>query len=933
LGRAWTDLRLAVKIPLLVVAAAIISGLGSSLADYAWASRQLVNVAEDKLLGLLQMRAVTIGSHVDSLKADVRFQATNPTVVEGLTELAAAYRLLGTDADAVLRQTYARGNPEPPPSRLDDAGDGSAYSRAHRRLHPLFRDFTRGHGYDDLLLVGLDGRVLYSVEKRSDFASDLSAGGSGLAEAHRAASNNFATGQGVFIDFSAYEPAGGTPTGFFAVPVYSAPRMPLGTLVLSVPIDSINGVMQAVAGLGQTGEALVVGREGFLRGSSRLEGPEALFLKKVSIDVLAKGFEGESGLAYGREADEDGRTTEVLVAYTPLDVLGSRWVVAVKSDVDEVYAPARAMGQRALINGISIAAVVAFVGFAVTMLSIVRPINAVAGALELMRRGERDAPLHLPARGDEIGDVSRALVTLRDSLIAQDRLADERQREALQAEAGRRFQAIAEASPVALLVVGLADGIVRFASPVARSLLGLERGGTVEGELETFFATREEFDRLREAVIGNHADNFETALRQRGGRVVPVAVSARPVDFDGAPSVVIGVVDLTLIQEAQAEIGQQREKLYQGERLSALGSLLAGVAHELNNPLSVVVAQATLLEEIATDAATIKRGARIRGAAERCARIVKTFLAMARQRPPSRSAVNLNELVDGALDLLAYNLRTADIKVTTDLMPDLPALSADPDQISQVITNLIVNAQQALADRAGPRRLVVATGFDVATGMVRLSVSDNGTGVPPELRTRIFEPFFTTKPLGMGTGIGLSVCNGIVTSHGGTIEVGDAVGGGARFTVLLPAAGGTVPVPGPDAAAPAVSSGRRILVVDDEPEVAEALADILTGDGYRIDVAASGQEALDLVAAGHYDAMISDVRMPDMDGLLLYRKLRNVRPTLAARLVLVTGDTLGRSLEAFLAETGLPYLEKPFLPAEVRRVVAETIAAAGTPTA
>jgi CheY-like chemotaxis protein len=287
--------------------------------------------------------------------------------------------------------------------------------------------------------------------------------------------------------------------------------------------------------------------------------------------------------------------------------------------------------------------------------------------------------------------------------------------------------------------------------------------------------------------------------------------------------------------------------------------------------------------------------------------------------------------VEGALELLAYNLRTADIKVTTDLMPGLPALSADPDQLSQVITNLIVNAQQALADREGPRRLLVATGFDNAKGMVELSISDNGAGVSPELRSRIFEPFFTTKPLGMGTGIGLSVCNGVVTSHGGTIEVGDAMGGGARFTVLLPAAIETVPVPEPEAARPPASTGRRILVVDDEPEVAEALAEILAGDGYQINVATSGQEALGLVAAGDYDAMISDVRMPDMDGLVLYRGLREIRPGLAARLIMVTGDTLSPSVEAFLAETGLPCIEKPFLPSEIRRIIAEAIAAADPP--
>lgn len=928
-GRAWTDLRLAVKIPLLVVAAAIVSGLGSSLADYAWASRQLVAVAEEKLLGLLQMRTLTVAAHVASLQRDVRFQAKSPAVIEALVELAGVFRLLGPDADAALYQSYVEGSREPRPGRVDDANDGSAYTDIHRRIHPHFLDFTESHGFDDLLLLGLDGRVLYSVEKRSDFAADLSADGSGgLAEAFRAANANFATGREAFVDFAPYAPSGGRPTGFFAVPVYSAAREPLGILVLCVALDSISSVMHAGAGLGQTGEALVVGSDGLLRGSSRLENIEALFRDRVSIDVLANGFEGEAGLSYGLETDEDGLTTDILVAFAPLDVLGTRWVVAAKADVDEVYAPARAMGQRALVNGISIAAVVAVIGFAVTMLSIVRPINALAGALDLMRRGERDAPLQLPPRGDEIGDVSRALVTLRNSLIAQDRLADERQREAAQAEAGRRFQAIAEASPAALLVVGLEDGIVRFASPVAKSLLGLEEEDTVTATFESFFATSDEFHRVQDAVVRNRADNLQTNLRRRAGGEVPVALSARALDYGGMPSIVVGVLDLTRIHEAQAEIQQQREKLYQGERLSALGSLLAGVAHELNNPLSVVVAQATLLEELASDAATVKRGGKIRGAAERCARIVKTFLAMARQRLPSRSAVDLNEVVEAALELLGYALRTADIGVTTDLAQDLPILSADPDQLNQVVTNLIVNAQQALADRERPRRLAIATRFEPVERMVRLSVSDNGPGVPPELRGRIFDPFFTTKAVGIGTGIGLSVCYGIVASHRGSIEIGDSPDGGACFTVLLPAEDGPAEPPREGAIPPVIPPGRRILVVDDERAVAEVLVDILAGDGCTVDVAASGAEALGLAAERDYDAIVTDVRMPDLDGIMLFRSLRDIRPGLAARLVMVTGDTLSPSVEAFLAETGLPCIEKPFLPSEVRRIVAE--AAAGT---
>jgi two-component system NtrC family sensor kinase len=303
-------------------------------------------------------------------------------------------------------------------------------------------------------------------------------------------------------------------------------------------------------------------------------------------------------------------------------------------------------------------------------------------------------------------------------------------------------------------------------------------------------------------------------------------------------------------------VGEQVGRLFdrsQSERLSALGSLLAGVAHELNNPLSIVVGQAQLLQETAPDEKTAARGTRIRNAAERCVKIVKTFLAMARRRPPERTLVNLNSLVEGALEVLGYTLRSAGIEVQTDLAADLPLTWADGDQLQQVVTNLVVNAEQAMSDGDGPRRLRIATRFDAASDQLRLEVADSGPGVPPAIRTRIFEPFFTTKSVGVGTGVGLSLCHGIVASHGGSIAAADAPGGGALFVVTLP----HVPT-GPHGTQAAVPESRTaglparsILIVDDEVEIAETLAEMLAEAGHRVDIAPNGKAALERIAAGN----------------------------------------------------------------------------------
>jgi two-component system NtrC family sensor kinase len=368
--------------------------------------------------------------------------------------------------------------------------------------------------------------------------------------------------------------------------------------------------------------------------------------------------------------------------------------------------------------------------------------------------------------------------------------------------------------------------------------------------------------------------------------------------------------------------------IHQREKLGALGSLLAGVAHELNNPLSIVVAQSMLLEEATVDPTIAKRIGRIRAAGERCARIVRTFLAMARQRPPSRSGVDMNQAVEAALDLLGYNLRTAGVELRRDLAPGLPAVWGDPDEISQVLTNLIVNAQQALSEWGGTRRVTVATRWLSADDIVEVSVVDSGPGVPAAIRSRIFEPFFTTKPVGVGTGIGLSVCHSIISAHGGTITIEDAPGGGAAFVVRLPTGKEAVAAAPAEEKARAEGKGARVLVVDDEPEVGETLAEILTGDGYRVERAESGGAALELLRAGTYDAVLTDVRMPDVDGITLYQRLIQLEPTLARRVIVVTGDTLSGSVRSFLDNTGLACIEKPFVPADVRRVVAETLGAA-----
>ncbi|MFT3929156.1 MAG: PAS domain S-box protein [Spongiibacteraceae bacterium] len=373
------------------------------------------------------------------------------------------------------------------------------------------------------------------------------------------------------------------------------------------------------------------------------------------------------------------------------------------------------------------------------------------------------------------------------------------------------------------------------------------------------------------------------------------------------------VVDLSDRVRAEEQMARQREALRQSEKLSAMGAMLAGVAHELNNPLAILMGRAALLEDKATDPAVREDAARIKAAADRCGRIVRTFLSMARKKPAQRHTAQLNTAVQGALDLLGYNLRTAGIDVHVQLDPELPEIEMDADQIGQVVVNFLVNAQQVLAEQPGARQIVISTAHEDNCLIVR--VADNGPGVPDELRERIFDPFFTTKPEGTGTGIGLSVSRAIAREHGGELIL-ENTAVGASFLLRLPL-GAQMPATAARANAATEPRPGHALIVDDEAEVAEVLSDILASAGYRTAITGGGEEALAWLEKNDCDLMFCDVRMPGMDGPALWRELQARFPEITRRLAFVTGDTFSASIEPFLRETGQPWLEKPFTPESV----------------
>jgi PAS domain S-box-containing protein len=385
-------------------------------------------------------------------------------------------------------------------------------------------------------------------------------------------------------------------------------------------------------------------------------------------------------------------------------------------------------------------------------------------------------------------------------------------------------------------------------------------------------------------------------------------------------------------QQAEAQLRQRQAMLFQHEKLAAMGTMLASVAHELNNPLAVIMMEADLLHEERQDDVQVEPVKAITQAAERCMRIVRNFLTLARQHPPERQNVALNTVVQGAMELLAYALQVDTITVDWQLAPELPLLWADPHQLHQVVVNLVTNAHHALREVPLPRRLTLTTRYDPGGPGVVLEVADTGPGIPPALQARLFEPFFTTKPPGVGTGLGLPLCRGIIEEHAGSISVESQPGQGTVFRVVLP-------VPAETSAGRASGStdtplagskiAKTILVVDDEPSIASALAHLLRRDGHTVDTAANGQLALTKLPTQAYDLILCDLRMPELDGPGLYQALQQHYPHLLRRVIFLTGDTLSEEARMFLEQTEVPRLSKPFRAVEVRQLVQHVLQKAG----
>jgi len=379
-------------------------------------------------------------------------------------------------------------------------------------------------------------------------------------------------------------------------------------------------------------------------------------------------------------------------------------------------------------------------------------------------------------------------------------------------------------------------------------------------------------------------------------------------------------MNLRRLKETQAQ-------LIQADKLKALGTLLSGMAHELNNPLSTIQLSVQLMkrQHVLPDPVRIRMDV-VEEECERAARIIRELLVFARRKPPERKRVDLNEVARAALSLQAPEFDLRAIRVVTELSP-VPHIWGDAHQLQEVLLNLFSNAVHAMKTKPGAGRLTVRS--REVNGQVVMDVEDDGRGIAPENLSRVFEIGRAHAGVGEGTGLGLSLSISIVEAHGGSMQVENVPGAGARVTLRLPLGDG-VEVVEPPEPRPTGARRARILVIEDEAALRGVLTEVLTGLGHTVDEAATGAAGLQRLERGTYDLIALDLKLPDIDGKAIWRRLRTHRPDLAARVMFVTGDTMRTETEKFLQEAGRPVLSKPLTIDQISRMV-NTILAARLP--
>ncbi|MBT8005610.1 MAG: HAMP domain-containing protein, partial [Rhodospirillales bacterium] len=473
---AFPTLKIATKLPLIIISAALIAALITGVNSYQTTSGLLTNAANEKLTALMVSRKAALTQYLSSIREDLLVTASNGAVITAMNAFGRDFATIAKAGDPVaqLQKIYIKDNPNKlgEKHKLITATDGSAYSKTHGQLHPWFKKFLEARGYYDVFLVDQNGNVVYSVFKELDFATNLDKGerkDSDLGNAYR--KTKTAAKDGVtFFDFKPYAPSANAPASFIAAPIIDAAGKNIGSLVFQMPVDRINTIMQVAAGMGDSGETYIVGKDFLMRSNSRFSKEPTILKTKVETATVKKALANKSGI----EVTPDYRGIPVFSAFTPIVFEKTTFAILAEIDESEVLGPVRSMAQSLLIAGVILAIIVSVLGIFFAR-RISRPIDSMTSAMGSLAEGNLETDIPALEMQDEIGAMAKAVEVFKASMIETERLGAERRKEASAKEAQLRARE--------KLMVAFEQGVSGVLSEVATASNSMQN--EAEGMVQT----------------------------------------------------------------------------------------------------------------------------------------------------------------------------------------------------------------------------------------------------------------------------------------------------------------------------------------------------------------------------------------------------------------------------------------------------------------
>jgi PAS domain S-box-containing protein len=480
-----------------------------------------------------------------------------------------------------------------------------------------------------------------------------------------------------------------------------------------------------------------------------------------------------------------------------------------------------------------------------------------------------------------------------------------------------------------LIVVLDREGRFTYVSERIKEMLGVSPEEYISEQVGQRASpeSRSKLEKMRQNIVsGREAHGqIEVEAQHMDGSWKTLRIAASPL-YDETGTIVGMVSSGQDITESK----RLEQQLAQNEKLASMGQMMVGVAHELNNPLTAILGISDLLRERTTDETSRRHAELILKQARRAANIVQNLLAFSRPPTQRRARLQIEEVIQQALQLERASLSQKQIQVKFAAPPDLPAIEGDHKLLTQVFQNMLANAGQSISAARGSGTIEIS--LTRANENIRVTITDDGGGIPADIIAKIFDPFFTTKRPSGGSGLGLAICLAVIKDHGGRIQVQSTAGAGAAFHILLPAASGesasaAKQVPATKADVPGVESlrGHSVLVVDDEEAIREIVEDGLRAREMRVHSVGSSEEAISHLTANDCDAVVCDFNLPGLNGEGLLEKLRAERGDTAPRFVFMTGEMFNPATFARYRDMGVRVLQKPFHVSALATLLAEIL--------